>query len=99
MSTNKIITQGYKAIMSSGDAIRIEHDEIDRLMKAAGAGTFVRVRQGVINPSFLVSIVVDKTRDMRYESGPRNEAKALGLMPLRDIFAPVVERKELGAGN
>ena len=97
MDNKKIITQGYKAIMSSGDPIRIERDEMDRLLKAAGTGSFVRVRQGVINPSFLVSIVVDKSREMQYATGPRSEAQCLGLMPLRDIFTqthPLLEPKK-----
>ena len=84
---NEIILRGFKAILSTKDEVKLDPNEVDAVIRAAGTGQLIRVRQGLINPSYLVAIVEDKQRDMRYSSGPRDDAHRLGIMPLQDILA------------
>lgn len=83
----EILMRGFKAVMSTGDDVQIEQDEIDTVIAAAAAGRLIRVRQGIINPSYLVSITEDKRRELRYTPGFRSEQQCLGLAPLKDIFS------------
>lgn len=94
---SEIIMRGFKAILSTKDEVKLDPSEVDAVMHAARTGQLLRVRQGLINPSYLVAIVEDKARDMRYASGPRDDAHRIGLAPLRDILAkPVVALPAVG---
>lgn len=73
--------------MSRGDDIQLDPEEVKLVTSAAEQGQLVRVKRGLINPSFLISIIEDKSRDMRYTSGPISERRALGMTPLKDIFS------------
>lgn len=88
----KPIMVAFKAVMSRGDDIPLDPHEIDVLTRGAAAGQFVRVRQGLINPSYLVSIVEDTKRKEKYLDDTRHERadspkRLKGMAPLKDIFA------------
>lgn len=91
-----MIQRGYKAVMSKGDDIKLDPEEVAMVESAAEQGMMVRVKQGLINPSFLVTIIEDKEREMRYGSGPRSDAPRLGITPLRDVFKPPAPMLEGG---
>jgi hypothetical protein len=98
MSVREILTRGFKAIMSTGEEIKIDADEIEVAQRAVATGQFIRVRQGIINPSYLVSIVEDKHRriefleDTKYEPHKREG----GMKSLADIFSKHVPRLAAG---
>ena len=83
------IQKAYKAVLSRGDDIQLDPNEIETVLQGASKGQFIRVRQGIINPSYLVSIVEDKERrekwieHIKYD-GP--EARTQGMKSLKDIF-------------
>lgn len=73
----------YKVIMSTGEPIEIDAEEIEKVLNAANRKALVMCKQGLINPSHLVSIVPGKDP---YEGSniPRSEQEPQG--PLRDYF-------------
>lgn len=83
------VKTAYKAVMSTGSDIPLDPDELEVVMRGAAQGALIRIKQGVINPSFLVSITEDKERrdkfldDTKHEPGKR----ALGMQSLKDIFS------------
>lgn len=79
----------YKVVMSRGDDVQIDQDEIDNVVLAIQKGTPVRVRRGIFNPSFYVSIVKDEKRvvDFMEDTKYDDRRRARGLEPLKDIFA------------
>lgn len=89
-------TIGYKVVMSRGDDVQIDTDELDNVILAIQKGTPVRVRRGIFNPSFYVSIVKDEKRvidfleETKYDKERRNE----GMKPLKDIFADLPKLRE-----
>ncbi len=92
----------YKAVMSRGDDVPLDPNEIEAVAKAIATGQLIRVRQGLINPSYLISIVADKDRTAKYHDSLRHEEKnspkrLAGMEPLVDIFADTPLR--LGAGK
>lgn len=91
-----MIEKGYKAIMSRGDDVKLDPAEVVMVEAAAEQGSLVRVKQALINPSFLITIVEDKEREMRYTSGFTHERKALGMRPLADIFTASSPQLEAG---
>lgn len=46
----------YEAIMSKGDKIKIDEEDLQKLQENIKA-PFIRVKQAIINPSFLVMII------------------------------------------
>lgn len=83
------IELGFRAYMSSGPDVKIDPIEMDAVTKGCAAGHFVRVRQGLINPSFLVSIVEDRERKVKFLEDTRYDLdrRSHGMLPLRDIFS------------
>jgi hypothetical protein len=85
----------YKIIMSRGDNIQIDADELPNILKGIVGKNPVMVRRGIINPSFYVSIVKDEERwrnhleNIKYMS---NEEKLLleGVPQLKDMFKDTV---------
>lgn len=81
------IQRGFKAVMSRGDDIKLDPDEVQLVLQGSKRGLMVQVKQGLINPSFLVSIIEDKQREVRMSSGFRHEQRNLGMEPLKDLLA------------
>lgn len=86
-TVTEIIHKGFKAVLSTKHEVKLDPGEIEAVVQAVEKGMVVRVRQGIINPSYLVAVVEDTTREVQYASGVRDPSKMLGIRPLRDIFA------------
>ena len=75
--------------MSRGDDLKLDPDEIDIVMQGAAQGKLIRVKQGLINPSYLVTIIEDKERrekwleDTKYDNAAK---RGEGMKSLQDIF-------------
>ena len=92
-------------IMSKGKPIQIDGDEVGKVMQAVQTGNMVKVRQGIINPSFIVNIVRDDERTRAFneevnsilDHNQRDRAYNDGkyqrevptARPLKDIFEGV----------
>lgn len=85
----------YKIIMSRGDDIQIDSDEIQDVLKAISTKSPAIVRNGIINTSFYVSIVKDKKRftefleQIKYEDN-RKELRISGVPKLKPMFDETV---------
>jgi hypothetical protein len=92
--------KAYIVKMSSNVDVRVDPDEVDKVFKAMATNNFVKVRQGGINPSFLIAIVEDKKRieaelekiknvetHNRYLGSKDKSWVYNGMQSLRDIFA------------
>jgi hypothetical protein len=102
MATAKqIITRGFKAVMSKGDDVRLDPDEVAVVMHAAETGQNVRVKQGLINPSYLVSIVEDRERRIAFIEDTRHDDKrrGLGMEPLKNLLEARPDKPALGPGQ
>lgn len=102
-------TKCYLVNLSRGDAIKIDQEELGKVLAALQSGTPAVVKQGIINPSYVVSVTGDKDRlerfyeDTKYDAGKR----AGGLKPLAELIdraevlksLPPAQRKMLGNGN
>lgn len=89
MAEQKRIDRAFKAVMSRGDDVQLDPAEVAMVMRGAEEGAIVRVKRGIINPSFLISIIEDKTREVRFTPGFAHERKSLGMTPLKDLFAEI----------
>ena len=98
--------KAYKIIMSRGDSIQADEDELQKIIEAIQKGMPCVLQQGLFNPSFYVSIIQDEERlkehwhlinDMELANrrmGARMTPFDLeqGLKPLKDIFEGTVLR-------
>ncbi len=93
----------YKIVMSKGDSIQIDSDEIDKVIRGLQEGGIVVTRSGVFNPSFYISIVKDTKRwnefieDIKYEDN-KVELRKAGCKRLNNIFSEI-EILKLKVGN
>ena len=67
--------------------IRIDEDEIAKVLKGISSGAIIKVRQGIINPSFFAGITEDVERVNAYEQ------------ELRDVFIHNDQCKQLNIGE
>ncbi len=85
----EVIRTGYLCELSTKTEIALDPSELDSVLKAIATGGMARVRQGIINPSYVVCIREDKHRrelfveDTKYDEGKRSQ----GMRQLKDIFA------------
>ncbi len=86
-------TKAYIVQMSKGDPIQIDEEELQKVIEGANAGELIVVKQGVINPSYMVDIRPDKerlrqwSRDCSYGLTQGEEANRIGIIPLRHIYS------------
>jgi len=52
----------YEVILSTKDRIKCDSDELERVVAGIKTGSMIKIRQGFINPSFIVTIVMDDER-------------------------------------
>lgn len=81
-------TKAYLIQLSRGESVPMDQDELDKVVEAMGTGKVAILRQGIVNPSYITSIVPDSERieafmdDTKYDGERRNG----GLLPLKNIF-------------
>ena len=91
----------YKIVMSRGDDIQIDTDEVMNVLKAVASGQPAIVRAGIFNPSFYVSIIKDQKRwsdfleEVKYEDNKR-ELIIKGVPQLKNIFDDTVLKLSVG---
>ena len=89
IKSNEILSHGLKVILSTKHEIQVDPAEVSAVMQAISTGAVVKVKQGIINPSYVVAIVEDTKRrtewleDTRYDQVKRGH----GMKSLGDIFA------------
>jgi len=93
----------YKIIMSKGDPIQIDSDELNKVIRGLKEGGIVVTRAGIFNPSFYISIIKDTKRwsefieDIKYEDN-KLELRKKGCKKLNNIFSEI-EILKLKVGN
>lgn len=87
----------YRIHLSNKSEIQIDEDEVEVVTQAIQTGKIGRVRRGVFNPSFFVSLTLDDKRyqewkdDNQYKGGPNQPAYDNSVLkPLKDIFSNVL---------
>ena len=96
---------GFLLYLSNGNhPIKVDPDEVEKVYRAVSEGQPVRLRQGIINPSFFVCLTVDEARMEKEKDNERrfkDRAEYLstgggeyqGMEPLKDIFKNVEIRR------
>lgn len=85
-------TKSYVARLSNEGYVRIDHDEIEKVIAGMERGSPIIVRQGVINPSYITGIMEDRDRIREWHeecnrgSGDGDKARESGMRPLKNIF-------------
>lgn len=96
-------TKAYLVVMSSKESIKIDEEELQKVLEASAGGGLCVVKQGVINPSFIVDIQLDRERmrewadRCKYGNGQGDEYNRKGLEPLSHIYsqgAPIAQLLE-----
>ncbi len=102
------ITKAYVARLSNDGYVKIDGDEIDKVVGGMQAGRAIVVRNGVINPSYIVGIMEDRDRIREWlnecEYGANDErgiqARTNGIRPLKNIFeGSAIEAKMIEAAK
>lgn len=100
MNEERPKVQAFKVNVSKGDPIPVDAEELPSIITAIKKGMPCRVKQGVFNPSYYVSITEDRQRIDEVEhynsTAEENNVRIRhyggvpmtykGLQPLKDIF-------------
>lgn len=95
----------FRVVLSTKHEVLADADEIGRVVEAIKAGTPCRLRQGIVNPSYVVAVVEDEGRARaladgirsvtqhnahdRDYNGGRDQKPYPVFRPLKDILAGV----------
>lgn len=83
------VTYGLKVILSTKHEIQIDPDEVAAVMEAISSGSIAKVKQGIINPSYVVAVVEDVKRkhDFIEDTQYDKEKRGQGMKSLSDVFS------------
>lgn len=56
----------FKVILSTKTEVKCDKDEIKRVIAGIQDGGIIKLKQGLINPSFIVAVIEDEERRMRF---------------------------------
>lgn len=56
----------YKVILSTKTEVKCDKTEIQRVIEGIGTGGIIKLKQGLINPSFIVAVVEDEERRIEF---------------------------------
>jgi len=85
--------------LSNKTEVKIDSDELENVLKGISTGSPIRVKRGIVNPSFIVDIVGDMQRWEKIYDGitglydspeyvlEKQRRADVGCIPLIDIFA------------
>jgi len=56
----------YKIILSTKTEVKCDKEEIKKVIEGIKDGGIIRLKQGLVNPSFIVAIVSDEERRLKF---------------------------------
>jgi len=96
----------YLVQLSNKQTIKITSDELEAITSGVKSGSMIRLRQGIINPSFIVAVVADTDAwndhlgqvtgingSDEWEA-KRKKLAEIGVRPQKDVFSNVFGGKE-----
>ena len=105
--------KGFVITMSRGEKIQLDSDEMAKVIHAMQTGSACKLRQGLFNPSFYISIAEDTKRMKDFRSdlnsaltsnkrdkeynGGKFQKEIPVFKPLKDVFADVPMQLESNA--
>lgn len=88
-----ILTKAYIVRLSGNIEIKIDQDELMKVVSGIHGKQSIVVRNGMINPSFYIGIVADEKRienwldDLKYlDPSEKARRRMNGMEPLKNIF-------------
>lgn len=81
-------TKAYKIQLSRGADIQVDQEEVEKVINGMTSGALIALKQGIVNPSYIVAVVEDGERvkmwmeDTKYDSDERKE----GMQSIGNIF-------------
>ena len=83
-------TVAYLVNLSRGEPVRIDQEELTKVLAALQAGAPVVVKQGIINPSYVVSVTPDMRRIDEYVEMAHKykdeHTRTFGMKPLAELI-------------
>lgn len=74
----------YKIILNTKQFIEIDEDDFEKIKKEMGSGNLIKVKQGIVNPSYIVAILpIEKDKEKIVKGY---------IDPIKNVF--VVEEEE-----
>lgn len=85
-------TKAYVARLSNEGYVKIDHDEIEKVVAGMERGHPIILRNGIINPSYITGIMEDRDRIREWHdecnrgNGDGDKARDSGIRSLKNIF-------------
>jgi len=88
----KEVARVFKVILTTRTEIKIDPDEVSKVLEALQTGSAVILRQGIIaNPNTISAIIEDEDRRIRFLEDTRYDLteRERGILVLRSIFEKI----------
>jgi len=89
MDTQKVketIKRGYIVRTSTGWEIKIDEEELPKILSGARSGEFVVLKQGMVRGDLIAGIVPDEDRIIIEKLDPETGQRTAEMRPLLDVF-------------
>lgn len=84
-------TKAYLVNLSKGEPVQIDEEELAKVVQALQAGSIAILKQGIINPSYVISITPDtqRIREWLEDVNKYNdeEKRKNGIAPLKELIS------------
>lgn len=80
-------TRAYLVVLSKGDPIKIDQEEFDKVINGISTKAPIIVKRGLINPSYVVSVISDKERMREWNENRKYnvDAEMPRLLPMYPV--------------
>ncbi len=84
----------YKVILSASKTeVIIDQEDFDKITSLISTGQLIKVKQGIINPSFIVAIVPHEMKAKEIVKGYVDKERGVYIETGRELVNPLVEDK------
>ena len=83
----------YKIVLSNKEEFEIDETEFNKVLAGLNSGSFVKIKQGIFNPSFVVMVVPIKKETEKVIKGRIDEKTGKFVADVYEEKLPLIENK------
>lgn len=83
----------YKIVLSNKEELEIDETEFDKVLAGLGSGSFVKIKQGLFNPSFVVMVIPIKKEPSKKIDGYIDEKSGKFIATTHEETEPEIKNE------
>ena len=83
----------YKIVLSNKEEFEIDETEFEKVLVGLGGGSFVKIKQGIFNPSFVVMVIPIRKEDEKIIKGHIDEKTGKFIADVYEENSPKIKNE------